>query len=98
MANGNIYVLHREGSLTRMKPGAPASEDSMQALVAKYPELIGDADGELLLIRREQPVSDSVDGTGRWSLDHLFVTKNAVPVLVELKRACDTRLRRESVG
>ncbi|HEX8387388.1 MAG TPA: hypothetical protein VF636_00100, partial [Sphingomonas sp.] len=33
-----------------------------------------------------------------WSVDHLFVTRDAVPVLVELKRAVDTRLRREVVG
>ena len=81
-----------------MTPSAPENEDRMQSLVARYPELITDGDGDLLLIRREQPVSDNGDGTGRWSLDHLFVTREAVPVLVELKRAADTRLRREVVG
>ena len=60
--------------------------------------MISDGDGELLLIRRELPVADSEEGGGRWSLDHLFVTKSGVPVLVELKRAVDTRLRREVVG
>ena len=70
----------------------------MQALVARYPELITDGDGDLLLIRREHPISDSMDSGGRWSLDHLFVTRDAIPVLVELKRAVDTRLRREVVG
>ena len=67
-------------------------------LVARHPELIADQDGALLLIRREQPIADREDGSGRWSLDHLFVTRSAVPVLVELKRAVDTRLRREVVG
>ncbi len=70
----------------------------MQSLVANYPELIGDADGSLLLVRREQPIADAADAAGRWSLDHLFVTRSARPVLVELKRAVDTRLRREVVG
>lgn len=70
----------------------------MQALVARHPELITDGDGDLLLIRREQAIADNEDGVGRWSLDHLFVSRNAVPVLVELKRAVDTRLRREIVG
>jgi hypothetical protein len=70
----------------------------MQELVARDPDLITDGDGDLLLIRREQPLADSEDGMGRWSLDHLFVTRSAVPVLVELKRATDTRLRREVVG
>ena len=70
----------------------------MQELVASHPELISDQDGDLLLIRREQPVADTMGGNGRWSLDHLFVTRTGIPVLVELKRAVDTRLRREIVG
>ncbi|MEN3793922.1 hypothetical protein [Fulvimarina sp. MAC3] len=70
----------------------------VQELVARYPELITDGGGHLLLVRREQAISDGSHGVGRWSLDHLFVTRNAVPVLVELKRAVDTRLRREVVG
>lgn len=97
MSGGTVFLVDGNG-LTRMRPGAPSSEDKMQELVARYPELIGDADGDLLLISREQPVSDGLDSSGRWSLDHLFVTRNAVPVLVELKRASDTRLRREIVG
>lgn len=39
-----------------------------------------------------------MDKPGRWSLDHLFVTRSGIPVLVELKRAVDTRLRREVIG
>ena len=70
----------------------------MQKLVAAHPELIADQDGALLLIRREQPIADREEGGGRWSLDHLFVTRSGIPVLVELKRAVDTRLRREVIG
>ncbi len=93
-----IFNVHADGTLAHMLPGAPANEDHMQMLVARYPELIGDRDGPLLLIKREQPIADAVDASGRWSLDHLFVTREGVPVLVELKRAVDTRLRREIVG
>jgi hypothetical protein len=96
MTQGMIYMVDGTG-LRRMSPSAPESEDRMQSLVASYPELISDGDGELLLIRRELAVSDGEDA-GRWSLDHLFVTREAIPVLVELKRAVDTRLRREVVG
>jgi len=98
MSAGTIYIVDKNGDLARMRPGAPANEDVMQSLVAKHPDLIGDSDGSLLLIRREQPIGDAVDGAGRWSVDHLFVTRTAIPVLVELKRASDTRLRREVVG
>lgn len=98
MDGGTIYMVGRNGDLARMRPSAPANEDRMQSLVAQYPELIGDTDGPLLLVRREQPISDALDASGRWSLDHLFVTQSAIPVLVELKRATDTRLRREVIG
>jgi hypothetical protein len=93
-----IYTVDAAGTLTAMRPSEPKSEDFMQKLVAEHPELIADQDGALLLIRREQPIADREDGSGRWSLDHLFVTRSGVPVLVELKRAVDTRLRREVIG
>lgn len=96
MARGVIYSVDGDG-LRRMLPSAPPNEDFMQQLVARYPELISDGDGELLLIAREPSIGDG-EAMGRWALDHLFVTKSAVPVLVELKRATDTRLRREVVG
>lgn len=98
MTQGLIYMVDAAGGLQRMTPSAPESEDKMQALVALHPELITDGDGDLLLIRRELPISDNDATSGRWSLDHLFVTRDAIPVLVELKRAVDTRLRREVVG
>ncbi|WP_375271388.1 hypothetical protein [Sphingomonas sp.] len=93
-----IYTVDADNRLTAMSPAAPENEDTMQRLIADYPEIIADADGALLLIRRELPIADSEEGAGRWSLDHLFVTRAGVPVLVELKRAVDTRLRREVVG
>ncbi len=97
MSRTTIYTVDPSGTLTAMRPSEPRSEDFMQKLVAAHPELIADQDGSLLLIRREQPITDREDGSGRWSLDHLFVTRTGVPVLVELKRAVDTRLRREVI-
>lgn len=98
MSSGAVFLVDGDGNLTRMSAGAPPTEDRMQSLVARFPELISDGNGDLLLIKREQPVPDSMGGSGRWSLDHLFVTQAGVPVLAELKRASDTRLRREVVG
>jgi hypothetical protein len=53
---------------------------------------------ELLPIQRELEVPDGDGALGRWALDHLFVDRNGVPVLVEVKRACNTRSRREVVA
>ena len=97
MARLPVFTEHN-GELVRMRPSAPRTEDSLQELIARYPAIISGEDDDLLLIRREAGVPDAVDGTGRWSLDHLFVTRDAIPVLVEVKRAVDTRLRREVVG
>ena len=85
MSQGTIYMVDGDG-LRRMVPSAPESENRMQALVAKYPELITDGSGDLLLIAREAGIGDG-EVSSRWALDHLFVTQDAVPVLVELKRA-----------
>jgi hypothetical protein len=43
-------------------------------------------------------VPDAEGLVGRWSLDHLFLDREGVPVLVEVKRATDTRARREVVA
>jgi len=80
------------------------TEDDFQKLIAQFPDLLTDADfGEgsprrWMLVTREAPVSDSEDGSGRWALDHLFLDQDAVPTLVEVKRATDTRARREVVA
>jgi hypothetical protein len=47
---------------------------------------------------RPRNVPDRLDGRERWSLDHLFIDQGAIPTLVEVKRATDTRIRREVVG
>ena len=98
MSNGSVFVVDDKGNLVQMRPAEPQSEDQMQKLVASHPELIADGDGQLLLIKREKPVADSFDNSGRWALDHLFVTRGAIPVIVELKRASNSKLRREVVG
>jgi hypothetical protein len=93
-----LFLVQPEAGLVRMSPSSPATEDELQDLIARYPELIGDSEGGLLLIERENAIPDKLNGAGRWSIDHLYVTKSATPVLVEVKRASDTRIRREVVG
>lgn len=55
----------------------------MRALTTKLPEIIADDNRYLLPIKR----GGDGDVAGRWSVDHLFVTRGAVPALVEPKRA-----------
>ena len=78
------------------------TEDELQALIARFPRLLdGDTDESprrWLLVSREESVPDAETATGRWSADHLFVDQDAIPTVVEVKRARDTRIRREWVG
>lgn len=102
MSSG-IFLLQRDGSLTEMGLKDYDSEDVLQSLLAKYPNLLaGDQIDELsprkwILISREISVPDE-DTRGRWSLDHLFLDQDGVPTLIEVKRSSDTRIRREIVG
>lgn len=79
------------------------SEDDLQALIADFPRLIAcrsdsDSESNWLLISRELRVPDGDSGANRWSLDHMFVDEDGVPILVEVKRSSDPRIRREVVG
>lgn len=98
MNNRPIYAEDETGRLVPMSPAAPPDEDELQALIADHPDIVGEAEGELLFIGRESGIPDADGAAARWAIDHLFVTRGAVPVLLEVKRATDTRLRREVVG
>jgi hypothetical protein len=99
-----LFLIDKDNAPKRMEPRAFESEKVFQALLAEFPLLLTDADfGEgsprkWLLITREAMVPDKSDGSGCWSLDHLFLDQDGVPTLVELKRASDTRARREVVA
>src|SRR2546429_134359 len=79
------------------------SEEVLQALLARFPDLLGgdqlgSSPRRWLLVGREATLPADEDGGGRWSVDHLFLDQDAVPTLVEVKRSSDTRIRREVVG
>jgi hypothetical protein len=101
---GGIYLLRGEDELVEMRESPYEAEDVLQALIARFPNLLaGDqfADGNprrWLLLGREAALPDDVGAGGRWSVDHLFLDHDAVPTLVEVKRSTDTRIRREVLG
>ena len=96
--------LQSGSDLTVLRQRGYDSEAVLQASLMEHPEVIagptttGEGDARLLLVRREMGVPVSADGSGLFSLDHLFLDADGVPVLVEVKRSSDTRIRREVVG
>ncbi|WP_191060633.1 PDDEXK family nuclease [Geminicoccus harenae] len=96
----HIYQIDAEGQFTELQRSPYDSELFLQELISRHPALLNQVAGEagaLLLVRREQPVPDA-QANSRWYLDHLFLDREAVPVLVEVKRATDTRARRDVVA
>lgn len=102
--SGKIYLIQDDETLHALSEQPYASEDRLQFLLAKYPDLLaGDQMNEAaprrwLLVSREYGVPDAEGGAGRWSLDHLFLDQDGIPTLVEVKRSSDTRARREVVA
>jgi hypothetical protein len=101
---GGIYLIQGDGSLVEMGETAYDSEDLLQGLLAEYPNLLagdqigGDEPRRWLLVSREVPLASEEEGSGRWSVDHLFLDQDAIPTIVEVKRSTDARIRREIVG
>ena len=99
-----IYVVNDSGELHPLIEEPFRTEDLLQQLLAKHPELL---DGEQMrpgdprrwiLITREKRIADTADAGARWSVDHLLVDQDAVPTLVEVKRGTSPEIRRTIVG
>jgi hypothetical protein len=99
-----IYLVGDDGVLTEAASTGFATEGELQALLAANLDLLPgalvrpDSPRRWLLIEREAGVPNREGGGNWWSLDHLVVDQDAVPTFVEVKRASDTRARREVVA
>lgn len=99
-----IYVVDADETLHPLRRSAYASEDLLQTLLERYPDLLAgdqmtaESPRRWVLVSREVGVPGDESGGNRWSLDHLFLDQDGIPTLVEVKRSTDTRIRREVVG
>ena len=99
-----IYLIQDDGELIELKEHAYDSEDLLQELLARYPDLLaGDqmdaaVPRRWLLVGREAALEREGESTAHWSVDHLFLDQDGVPTLVEVKNGRDRRVRREVVG
>ena len=104
MSASGIFLITELGQLVEMTEQPYDSEAVLQNLLASHPSIIaGDqldpvVPRRWLLIAKEVSVPGEQDGSGRWSLDHVFLDQDAVPTIVEVKRSTDTRIRREVIG
>src|SRR5258708_35282834 len=99
-----MFVLKDQKTLVEMQPAHFASESDFQRLLVDFPSLLaGDqidaaSPRRWVLVSREKTIPSEDGGSGRWSIDHLFLDQDGIPTLVEVKRQTDTRIRREVVG
>lgn len=99
-----MYLIQHNDQLVEMREQSYNSEELLQELLEKYPNLLaGDQINSTeprrwLLISREMGLPSEEAGSDRWSVDHLYLDQDAIPTLVEVKRSSDTRIRREVVG
>ncbi len=99
-----IFVIQEGGGLVPLTESPYDTEALLQSLLAQYPDLLAgseitpDRPRRWLLVTREAAIPDTENGGGRWAVDHLFLDQDGIPTLVEVKRSCDTRIRREVVG
>jgi len=105
MSGGRIFLVGREpGELVPMTETSYTTEDVLQDLLMRYPDLLAgeqidpDSPRRWLLVARELGVPGEEGGSSAWSLDHLFLDQDGVPTFVECKRASDTRSRREVIA
>lgn len=99
--SANLYLLSN-GKALELNEMLYDSEAHLQELIASNPHLLlrdtDPPDSRLMLIAREYTIAESDNSMNSYSLDHLFVDQNGTPVLVEVKRSTDTRIRREVVA
>lgn len=100
----SIYLIGEDGSLTPTSSAGYRTEAELQELLAGNLNLLPSAQispgdpRRWLLVRREAGVPNREGGSGWWSVDHLVVDQDATPTFIEVKRASDTRARREVVA
>ncbi len=99
-----IFLIMPDKTLQELEATAYVREDLLQRLLSDYPDLLAGYQmneanpRRWLLVAREMGIADDLDASERWSLDHLFLDQDGTPTLVEVKRATDTRIRREVAG
>ncbi|MBP0015601.1 MAG: hypothetical protein J7545_11880 [Roseofilum sp. SBFL] len=101
---GGIYLIQDEDHLVEMMEQSYDSEERLQELIEKYPNLLaGDQIDRAtprwwLGITREITSTLDEEDDNSWSLDHLFVDQDGIPTLVAIQKEDSKRSRREMMG
>ncbi|MGL5062095.1 MAG: hypothetical protein ACRC62_19145 [Microcoleus sp.] len=101
---GGIYLIQDGDRLVEMMEQPYDSEDQLQDLLITYPNLIaGDridraTSQKWLLISREIALATAEETAAQWSLDHLFLDRDAIPTLVDVRHTPNANIRQKVLG
>jgi hypothetical protein len=94
----DTYLLQESKAAIPLAQNSYDKEDELQEIVAKNAGLLirpSEIDSyNLYLVKREQSL-DASEADTSYSLDHLFIGSDAVPVLVEVKLSTNSKIHRE---
>ena len=97
-----IYLLDQNSSVHPMTESKYDQEADLQELIMRNPNLVlrdpNENGANLFMVSREYAIDESADGSNTFSLDLLLLDQSGTPVLVEVKRSTDTRIKREVVA
>ncbi len=104
--SGGVYLIQDGDQLVEMSERPYDSEALLQELIERYPNLLAvdpasthqSTNRQWLIVKRMGSIPLDEVGATEWSLNHLFLDRQAIPTLVDVKRGSDPRPRREIVG
>jgi hypothetical protein len=85
--SGRIDLVRDDDSLTPLEERPYDTEDQLQTLLERYPDLLAgeqmdeNSPRRWLLIAREMGIRDQDGGGGRWALDHLFLDQTGLAMV-----------------
>lgn len=99
----NKLYLMNDGQANEMQARKYEKEADLQKIIKDNPDLLARSmeDGtckKLYLVKQEYSIKELEYGSISYSLDHIMVDEEGIPVLVEVKRSSDTRIKREVVA
>ena len=100
---GNRLYFMSNGKAHEMKEEYFAKEADLQQIVTDNPNIVARSFDDTTplnhyLVDQEYGIAVLEGSGGEYSLDHLLVDESGIPVLVEVKRSTDTRIKREVVA
>jgi hypothetical protein len=97
----SAFHLDNTGSLTLLKRERFVSERDLQSLIARHPALLAresETEGPRFMVERSGPSPVVSLAAARWSVDHLFLTADALPIIVETQWSADSRPAGDLLG